>query len=333
MKNFDYVLPRTVEEAAAWGAKGGAALKGAGIDLLERMKEGVTRPGTLVNLLAIKDLGGIRDDAGTIRIGALATLAEVEANELLRKVAPGLAEAAAEAATPQVRSRATVGGNLAQRPRCWYFRNVTYECSKKGGPICYAREGENKYHAIFGNQKCCIVHPSNLAAPLWTLDAVVHVTGSEGEPKTSDVEIAKFWVTPEQNVERENVLKAGQVITGVSFKAPPPGTGTSYLETREKESFDWALVSAACRLTVDGGVVKDARVVVSAVAPTPMRLEAVEKAVVGKAMSPEVAKAAGESATAGATPLRDNGYKVRHLAVCVARALELAAKRAAGGSK
>jgi xanthine dehydrogenase YagS FAD-binding subunit len=332
MRNFDYVMPRTADEAAAAALKAGAVLKGAGTDLLDRMKEGVIRPDALVNLLAIKEMAGIRQDGDTIRIGALTTLSEVEASELVRKVAPGLADAAGNAATPQIRNRATVGGNLAQRPRCWYFRNATYECSRKGGSLCYALEGENKYHAIFDNDACCVVHPSNLAPPLWTLDARIHVTSGKGDQRTADLPIAGFWLKPDQDITRENVLEAGQVITAVSFKAPPPGTGTAYHETREKESFDWALTSVACRLVIEGGSVREARVVVSGVAPTPLRLEAVEKAVEGKAMSAEVAKAAGEKAVAGAKPLRDNAYKVRHLAVNVARTLQAAAKRA-GESK
>lgn len=333
MRNFDYVLPRTAEEAAAASVKPGTVLKGAGIDLLERIKEGVTVPDVLVNLLSVKDMAGVRNDGGTIRVGALTTLADLEENEVLRGVAASLGEAAGEAATPQVRNRATLGGNLVQRPRCWYFRNETYDCTKKGGELCYALEGENKYHAIFDNAKCCIVHPSNLAPPLWTLDAKVHVTRAAGDPKTKDIEIAQFFVAPGTDVTRECTLEPGDVITGVSFAAPPKGTGTAYLETREKESFDWALTSAACLVTIDGGVVKNARVVVSGVAPTPMRLVEVEKMITGKSLTPEVVKAAGEKATAGATPLRDNAYKVRHLAVCVGRALDLAGRRAKGESK
>lgn len=332
MRNFDYVMPRTAAEAAEAALKPGSVLKGAGIDLLERVKEGVTAPDALVNLLSVKDLGGITQEGDTIRIGALATLADVESNDVLRKTAIALCDASTEAATPQIRNRATVGGNLAQRPRCWYFRNFTYECSRKGGSVCYALEGENKYHAIFDNVACCVVHPSNLAPVLWALDATIHVTNGGGEQKTADIDIAKFWVAPEVDITRETVLKPGQVITSVSFKTPAPGTGTAYYETNEKESFDWALASAACRLTVAAGTVKDARVVVSGVAPTPRRLEAVEKLLVGKVLTPALAKEAGEAATAGATPLRDNAYKIQHLAVCVARALLLAWKRA-GESK
>ena len=327
MKNFDYVQARTADEAATAALQPGAVLKGAGIDLLERVKEGVTKPSALVNLLGVKDLAGIKQEGDRIRIGALATLADVEANDGLRKSAACLVEAAGGAATPQVRNRATVGGNLCQRPRCWYFRNETYECARKSGTLCYALEGENKYHAIFGNSACCVVHPSNLAPAFWALDATLHVV-SPTEPKASDIEIGKFWVTPEQDITRENVLKPGQVVTAVSFRVPGAGMGTAFYETREKDSFDWALASAACRLTVRNGVVTEARVVVSGVAPVPMRLEAVESAVVGKQMSAEAAKAAGQAAGKGATPLRDNAYKVQHLAVCVARALQAAAKRA-----
>jgi xanthine dehydrogenase YagS FAD-binding subunit len=330
VKNFDYVMPRTAAEAAEAAQKTGAVLKGAGIDLLERVKEGVTTPEVVVNLLGIKDMAGIGQEGDRIRIGALATLADVEQSEVLRKAAPALADASLDAATPQVRNRATVGGNLAQRPRCWYYRNVTYDCSRKGGSQCYALEGENKYHAIFDNAACCIVHPSNLAPVLWALDATVHLAG--GGQAASDVEIAKFWVAPAEDITRETRLLPGQIITGVSFKAPGAGTGTAYYETNEKQSFDWALAAAACRLDVAGGVVKDSRVVVSAVAPTPRRLEAVEKLLAGKAITPALAKEAGDAATAGATPLRDNAYKVRHLSVCVSRAL-LAAWKRAGESK
>jgi xanthine dehydrogenase YagS FAD-binding subunit len=334
MKNVDYVLARTAAEAAAASAKPGAMLKGGGTDLIERMKEGVARPDSLVNLLSVKEIYGIAETEGVIRIGAAATLADVARDELLKKAAQGLADAAHEAATPQVRNRGTVGGNLCQRPRCWYFRNDTYKCSKKGGEICYSIEGENKYHAIFENTTCNIVHPSNLAPSLWSLDADIEIAEATGaESRRKSIPIGEFWVRPEEDISRENILKPGQVITAVSFKRPAAGTGTSYVETREKDSFDWALTAAACRVTLDQGKVKECRVVVSAVAPTPMRLKAVEEMIAGKSIDDALAKAAGEKALEGATPLRDNGYKVRLLAVTVARALRVAADRAAKGAK
>ncbi len=332
MKNHDYVLPRTADEAAVWSAKPGAAVKGAGTDLIDRLKEGVTDPSMIVNLLSAKELYGIREDADAIWIGATTTLADIAESALLAKVAPVLTDGARDAATPQIRNRGTLGGNLCQRPRCWYFRNDTYHCSKKGGDTCYSIEGENKYHAIFENVTCNIVHPSNLAPPLWSLDAVVHVVdATASEIKKKDIPLADFWVRPEEDISRENVLKPGQIITGVTFKKPAPKTGSAYYETREKDSFDWALTACAARLTLDGGKVTDARIVVSAVAPTPLRLTAVEEILKGKAIDDDTLKAAGQKAVAGATPMRDNGYKTRLLGVTIARAVRVAAERAGGG--
>ncbi len=333
MKNHDYVLPRSADEAAQWSAKAGAAVKGAGTDLVDRLKEGVADPSMIINLLSVKELAGIREEGDTIWIGATTTLADIASSELLRRVAPGLCEAAEQAATPQIRNRGTLGGNLCQRPRCWYFRNDTYKCSKKGGDTCYSIEGENKYHAIFENVTCNIVHPSNMAPPLWSLDAVIHVAdAAAGAVQKKDVKVADFWVRPEEDISRENVLKPGQIITGVSFQKPAAGSGSAYLETREKESFDWALTACAARVTIDGGKITDARVVISAVAPIPMRLATVEEMLKGKAFTEDLARAAGQKSVEGATPMRDNGYKTKLLAVNVARALKSAAARA-GGAK
>ena len=335
MKDFTYVLPKDAAEAARAAAAPNCALKGAGTDLVDRMKEGVTRPHTVVNLLTATDLRSpIREENGRIVMGGATTLAEVAESALIRKVAPGFADAAAEAATPQIRNRGTVAGNLCQRPRCWYFRNDTYACSKKGGETCYSIEGENKYHAIFENVTCNIVHPSNLAPILQVLGGTLHVVTAKGtDVVASDVAVKDFWVRPEEDISRENILVAGQVVREVSFPIPQGMTGSSYVETREKASFDWALTSCAAALTLDGGKIASASVVLSSVAPTPLQLEAVEKWLVGKAPSDALFREAGTKATDGATPMRDNAYKITLTAVVVRRALSAAAARATGGGK
>ncbi len=335
MKNFDYVLAKDAAEAAKAAQGKNTLLKGAGTDLLDRMKEGVSRPDIVVNLLTCTDLRApIREEGGRIIMGAATTLTEIAESPLLQKVAPGLAEAAGEAATPQLRNRGTLAGNICQRPRCWYFRNDTYACSKKGGETCYSIEGENKFHAIFENVSCNIVHPSNLAPILQALGATLHVVSAKDDKVTSsDIALKDFWVRPEEDISRENILGPGQVIREVSFATPAAGTGSAYVETREKASFDWALTSCAAVLRIEGGIIVDAHVVMSSVAPTPLSVDAVVAMLKGKAPSESLFKSAGAKATDGATPMRDNGYKVTLVAVAVKRALVSAAARAVGGAK
>lgn len=324
MKNFDYVLPRTTAEASAAMARAGAMLKAGGTELLDRVKEGVANPAALVNLLSIPGLSGVTKEGSRLKIGALTTLAELAENADLAAAAPGVGESARETATPLVRNRGTLGGNLGQRPRCWYFRNDTYDCLKKTGSECFGITGENKYLAIFGNTKCAATHPSNLATILWALDAKIHVSENG---KASELAFDAFFVAPETDVKKENVLTPAQVIEAVSFEAGP-AKASAYYEVNEKDSFDWALASCGVRLAIDGGKITEARVVASAVAPTPMRLAAVEAFLVGKSPTAETFAAAGEKAAEGATPLRDNAYKVQLLKVCVRRALKQASDRA-----
>lgn len=319
MDNFDYYRPRTAAEASNLLATVERShAKAGGTDLVPMLKETLTLAGSIVSLLSSSDLGGIENGPQGLFIGATASIADVAAHADVMKHAPGVASAAEKTATPLVRNRATVGGNLAQRPRCWYFRNPLYPCLKKGGDTCYAKDGENKYHAIFQNGTCCMVHPSNLAPALWAHGARVHVLGPDGE---RTVDMGSFFAPPGEKKDSEVRLERGEVIRGVQLEVLPAGSGTSYIEVREKQSFDWALVSAACRVDREGDVIKDARVVVSAVAPTPLRREAAERAVRGRRLTEELALSAGMAAAAGATPLEANGYKVRMLRACVAEAL------------
>ena len=330
MKNFDYYLPESTDDARdVLGKVAGARPKAGGTDLMGLMKDALTAPSSVVSLERIGDLSGIKAAGGGIWIGATTTIAQVAADPRGRAAAGAVADAAEKTATPLVRNRATVGGNLCQRPRCWYFRHPEYPCSKKGGDTCFAQEGENKYHAIFENVTCNIVHPSNLAPALWAHDATIHVLGAKG--KKRDIPIDEFWVLPEEDMTREVGLDAGELVTGVTFKPGAKGSGSSYVEVREKQSYDWALTNTAARIDLDNGKVKDLRIIVSAVAPVPMRREEAEAVLKGKTFTEELAWKAGEAAVADATPLRDNKYKIRMLKATVAHTLIEAAGRAKGG--
>jgi xanthine dehydrogenase YagS FAD-binding subunit len=231
------------------------------------------------------------------------------------KGANALALAAGWAGTPQIRNLATLGGNLAQRPRCPYFRSELFHCRKKGGTECFAIPGENQEHAVFGNGLCAIVHPSGAATALVALGASLKLKGPRGE-RTLPIE--QFFVRPEQDVTRENVLQPGELIVEVRV---PTGRRGGYVKLMQKQTFDWPLADAAAVLDLDGGTVREARVVLGSAAPVPWRASAVEKALVGKKLDESSARAAAQLATSGATPLDKNGHKLAALQAAVLRSL------------
>jgi len=325
MRNFAYVLPESIDQALTAAQEKGAVIKAGGIDLLDLMKGDIIRPERLVNLLTVKGpaLREIARKDDGLHVGALVTLADLAAS----KEAPAvLAEAAGAAATPQIRNVATVGGNIAQRPRCWYFRSNTFPCARKEGNTCYAQKGENKYHAIFDNGDCAVVHASSLAAPLVALDAVV-VTNKRKIP------IEKFFVPTTTDITKEHVLEAGEIITEVLVPAAARGWKNAFREATERDSQDWSLVTAAVTLDMDGGTVKSARVALGAVAAVPYRVPAAEAALVGKKITEANALKAAEAAFAKATPFVDNGYKVPLGRTILKRAILAAAgeREIAGG--
>ena len=326
MQRFAYTQPRTLSEAAAaLRAYPNAALKAGGVDLLDLMQERLVAPEVIVDLDRIDECRGVRHDAatGALRIGSLTTLAEVAAADTVRAGWPALTDMASGAATPQIRNQATLGGNLCQRPRCWYFRQAAYVCRKKGGATCYAQEGDNRYHAVFGHRTCAMTHPSGAAVPLLAYDAALDVLDVTGRMRT--LPLAEFFVTPEQDVRRENVLAAGDVITAVTLPQPSDGTAGAYLNLKHKQSFDWPLAEAAVVLTQRAGVVRGARIVLGSVAPTPLRSAAAEAALIGQAVDLDVAERAGQAAVSGAQPLAHNAEKVPLLAELVRRAVLKAA--------
>jgi xanthine dehydrogenase YagS FAD-binding subunit len=307
LRPFGYVRAGTLEEAVRAAARPGAHLLAGGTDLLGCLRDGVFAARELVSLSGLSALGGITPTAeGGLRIGALATLAEVAQSERVRKAYPLLAQAAAQAASPQLRNQGTIGGNLCQRPRCWYYRGE-FHCARKGGDTCYAVAGENRYHALFGGHGCFIVHPSDTAPALVALGAEVLIVGPGGR---RTVPLESFFVLPAAEVSRENVLEAGELITEVLVPPPWPGLRSLYRKVRERGAWDFALVGVALALRTSGERVEDARVVLSGVAPVPWRSLPVEQVLVGGPLDPGVASRAGLAAIEGAAPLEQNEYKV-----------------------
>ncbi len=322
MNRFEYVRAGSVAEAVTALGEPGALLKAGGIDVLDRLKEGLVAPRRLVSLEA-PELRTLRDDARDgLRLGALVTLAALEAHPAVRGRYAALSQAAGHVATPQIRNVATVGGNLLQRPRCWYFRHADFHCRKKGGATCYAQHGENQLHAIWGNGTCAIVHPSTLATALVALGAKVTLSGPRG-PRTMALE--GFFSTPEHSLAGENVLAADEVLMELHLPPPAVGTRSVHWKQGERESFDWAIAEAAVVLELAGRTCKRASIVLGAMAPVPVRAKASEAMLLGKVIDPEVAALAARAAVAKATPLDKNRYKVQIFETVVARAILRAA--------
>jgi xanthine dehydrogenase YagS FAD-binding subunit len=317
MHRFELARAATTSQARSLLAdKPGSVLKAGGIDLLDHLKERLLEPPRVVDLKTIPDLNGIAVTAGGVRIGPLATLAQVAAHPGLRQALPALAQACGEAASPQIRNVATIGGNLLQRPRCWYYRLESYRCLKKGGDVCYAVGGENRYHAIFGGGPSYATHPSNAAVALLALGASFVLEGPQG---TRTVPAAEFFTPPSHDAERENQLAPGELLLEIAV--PGAHSRSTYDEVRERAAFDWPLVSVAAALRLEGGTVRDARIVLGAVAPVPWRVPRAEQALTGKPLDDASATAAAGAAAFGAAPLSDNGYKVGLVRTLVRRTL------------
>lgn len=328
MKPFAYARPGSTGEVLKL-LSATARPKGGGYDLLDLAKNGVSTPGTMVDLRGVEGLDAIEAADGSLRIGPRVTLAALAASADVRRLLPALAEAAAGAATPLVRNTATVAGNLLQRPRCTYFRDPFFDCRKRGGKECPALEGDHAEGAVFMNARCCAVHPSNLAVALAAAggEAVIlqAVDPKTGAATTRNLRLdGNFFVSPKEDLLREARLEPGELVIGIVAKAAPR---SAYVEVDQKASFDWASASAAVVLDMEGDRVKRARVALGAVAPIPLLSPGAVAALIGKVPDGAAAAAAGDAAAKEATPLRDNGHKVQHLRVCVQRAVLAAAAR------
>ena len=307
LPRFNYVRARSVADAVRQLGVPGSRLHAGGTDVLGCLRDQVFSAERLVSLSDLKDLKGIAPvAAGGLRIGALTTNADVAAHATVKEQYVVLAQAAGSVASPQLRHQGTIGGNLCQRPRCWYFRG-DFHCLRKGGDKCFAVNGENHNHCIFGGENCYIVHPSDTAPALVALGAKLRIAGPGG---TRLVPVASFFVGPAKTLTAENALQKNEVLTELLLPPAPKGLRSSYRKVRTRGAWDFALVGVALALTVNGGKVEQARVVFSGVAPVPWRSEAAEKALIGQALTPATAATAAEAAVQGAEPMDHNAYKV-----------------------
>ncbi len=326
MQAFAYASPTSIQEAVAllsdrWGV---ADVLAGGTDLLSLLKDYIHTPQRVVNIKNIKELGGIRKTAAGLRIGATVTLAELLASSEVRAEYPSLIQAAQGVKSPQIRNMGTVGGDLCQRPRCWYFRQGFGLLAMKDGRSL-VREGDNRYHAIFGNQgPACFVSASSFGPPLVALNARVKLVGPKGE---RELPVEKFFVIPQSESEREIALRPDEILTEILV---PPATNVrnATYEVRQRETLDWPLVTASVALTMKGTAVASARIVLGHVAPIPWRATEAEKLLAGKGLTAAVIQKVAEAATTGATPLSKNAYKVQLVRVAVRRALEAARPKA-----
>jgi len=320
VKAFSYVNPANEREAVrALGTDRDKVMPLAGgQDLLARLKDYVAQPDRIVNVKSALDATITTVPGGGLKIGAAMKLVDLAEHAEVAKLYPAFSRAAIEVGTPQIRNQGTVGGNLNQRPRCWYFRNEEFVCFKKGGNVCFSPQGENQFHAIFGNGPSFIVHPSSLAVPSVAYGATFRLVGPTGE---RTVPAAEYFTMPTlQNVQTENVLASNELLTHVILPAPGPVKSGHY-EVRYKESHDWPIAFATVLLTMAGDTVRGARIVMGAVAPVPWRVQAAETALVGKTINEATAAAAAEIALRDARPLSQNAYKIQVAKTAVKRAI------------
>ena len=317
MRPFEYSSPTRADEVV----KQIDALTrpyAGGTDLLTRMKADIDAPDQLIDIKNTDLPEGIKETSDGLTLGALTTLTDIEMSPLLKEKYTLLHEAASLAATPQLRNRATLGGNLLQRPRCWYYRNSHINCWLKGGETCPAKEGRNEHHAIFGDGPCIAVHPSDLASCLTALDASVKLRGPGGE---RELALSDFYRAPEAGRRQETVIEDDELILSVRIPALPEGASSTYLKAMDRKVWAFALVGVAAVLRVEGGAVQDARLALSGVANIPWRLRDAEQELVGKEASQALFARAAETALEGAEGLEHNAYKVPLAKRLIKRAL------------
>ena len=326
MINFEYASPTQKEQVATLlgSQPQNSAILAGGTDLLALMKDNIVEPRRLVNIKQIKGLEGIQYDAKQgLTIGALARLTDIADNANVRKAFPALAHAIDEAASPQLRNMATMGGNLLQRPRCWYFRNGfgLLALDKNGQSLVL--KGDNRYHAILGNEgPAYFVSPSTVAPILIAYGSKVVIMDASG--KNRIVPLESLYRIPRQQGEREHAIAPNELLTNVVVQ-PAPGVKAAIYEVRQRHAFDWPLATAAVVVQMEGSTVKSARVVLGHVAPIPWISKEAEQALVGKPLNQDTATAAGVAAVRHAKGLGDNNFKIQFVRVAVKRALMQAA--------
>ena len=323
MKSFENINATSVRQAIAvlqkaQQEKKSAIVVGGGSEILQLMKDRVVMPDYVINLKTIPGLNIIREERGGFRIGALTTLSEIEEHPAVREKLLILSDAAGEAASPQIRNAGTIGGNICQRPFCWYFRSSNFNCLRKGGQVCYTVTGDGRFHAILGGGPSYIVHPSDTAPALVALDAQIRIASGAGERV---IPLEKFFVLPQVDFKHENILKPDEIVAEIFVPYPKAGSKGFYHKVRERLAWDHAIVSVATVVQSSDGVARNARVVLGGVAPIPWRAPKAEDFLRGKKIDDSTAQRAGEIALEGAKPLKDNFYKVGMAKSLIQRAL------------
>jgi xanthine dehydrogenase YagS FAD-binding subunit len=329
MQAFEYAHPESVKDAVAMLGPGwtDAEVLAGGTDLLSLMKDYVVHPKRVVNIKGIAELGGIDPGKTETKIGALVSFEELLSNDHIKSEFAALAQAAGGIASPQIRNMGTVGGDLCQRPRCWYFRSGYGLLALDAQSKSLVPGGDNRYHAIFGNAgPAYFVSPSSLGPALVALGASVHLTGAAGARAVS---ASSFFRTPTTATEREVELRPTEVLTHITIPLASRGMKTATYEIRQREALDWPLAAASVALKMDGSTVQSARIVLGHVAPVPWPSPAAERAVTGKVLNEDLAAQAGDAAVQTAKPLSGNAYKVQLARIAVKRALLAAVQQGA----
>ena len=314
MKPFDYYKVTSVAQAVSLLAKHQqkAAIMAGGSDILAMMKDRVEgpkfkMPNFLIDIKGIKELNYIKEQKTGLKIGAGTPLCDILSSDVVAKKYPLLNQAAGQVGVPQIRNVGTLGGNLCQRPRCWYFRGKLFpDCFRKGGDNCYAPGGENSYHAVIGGANCYMVYPSDLAPALIALNAKAEIASPKGSRM---IPLEKFYISPDKNILRENILGPQELVSAVEIPTPAAASKGVYLKLKERQAFDFAIVSVAVNLSLKGSIVDQARIAFGGLAPFPLKAVKAEAALKGKGLKDAIA-AACKAATDGASPLSQNGYKV-----------------------
>jgi xanthine dehydrogenase YagS FAD-binding subunit len=319
MIHFEHVNATSIEEALTYlGEDGRSRLVAGGTDLLTELKLDMVTPGRLINIKTIPSLEEIRfEDRDGLRIGALATLASMAEENVVRERYRVLWEAVSSAATLQLRNRATIAGNLLQDSRCWYYRGP-FDCWLKGGGLCYAREGESAHHAIFAGGPCYTVHPSDPAPALIALEAEIEIVGKEGK---RTIPIEAIFQKPEKNNRRMTNLRPSEIIVGIRAATPPSESRGTYLKAMERAAWGFAQASAAAQITFEADVVRKTRLVLGGVAPIPWRVPDAEAAIQDRRLDDELIGHVAEICVAGAQPLSRNEYKIPLVKGLVTKAL------------
>ncbi len=286
-----------------------AVFKSGGIDLLDLMKEGLSEPQMIINIKNIEGLDQITYERRKgLRIGTNTTLSQIASDERIKADYFALHLSVIQAATPQLRNISSIGGNLLQRTRCWYFRSIDHPCLRKGGSTCFARNGENEHHAILENDSCVSVHASSVATALMAFNARVEITGTRGRKR--EVPMEKFFILPEEELGRETILEPKELITAVIIPPVTTDTRSYYINQGTKESHDWPLADVAVVMELSGAICKSAVIVLGAAAPVPLKSKSAAQALIGISVNGESAAIAADAAMLEASPLAKNGYKV-----------------------